>query len=89
MACKALLAAIKHYGLPCSHVNGIWELGNLFALTTGCQALCDHAIANCNFLCRFPQKINGEANREDCRLLPPAERLPLILSDKELLAKGN
>lgn len=54
-------------------------LGNLFALTTGCKALCDQAIVICNLSWQLPQKVNWEACRKSPKLLPYAKKPPSSL----------
>lgn len=57
----------------------ICMLGNLFALTTGCKALCNQAIVICNHSCQLPQKVNWEACRKSRNLLPHAKKTPSSL----------
>lgn len=62
----------------------IQALGNLFTIMISFQAPYDHVITIYNLFYWLPQKVSGEACREGCNLLLPAER---TLSHLPRLAK--
>lgn len=63
------------------HLITIWELGNLFALMTGCQELHNPMITICNFICWLPQKLIGKPAGKIANYCCWLRELPFISRD--------
>lgn len=75
--------------LPCNHMIIIWVLGNLFSLMTGYQTPYNQVIAICVLFCWFPQKVTGEANREDHKSLDVMECVRVDSQNRESTLRDN